>query len=124
MTVGAVMSGTVVDLAEPQSVHLVTPYNREDVHIDDEHQQEGCEEQDREHRPELEVQHETENRVTHCLTLIPSLNTLKHTGAIINTTAGVRFSAGARYFSLKRQDRFWDPSILLFNLYMRLFPRG
>lgn len=67
------MSGTVVDLAEPQSIHLVTADDREDVHVDDEHHQQGCEEEGREHRTELEVHHEAENKVT------SSLNTLKHT---------------------------------------------
>jgi hypothetical protein len=64
------MSGTVVDLAEPQSIHLVTPDDREDVYVNDEHQQQRCEEQEREHRTELEVYHEAENRVRHFLTLI------------------------------------------------------
>jgi hypothetical protein len=66
-TRGAVMSVAVVDLAEPQSIHLVTTDDREDVHVYDEHQQQRCEEQHREHCPELEMPHETVNRISHLI---------------------------------------------------------
>lgn len=62
---GAAVSGTVVHLAEPQSVHLVSADDREDVHVDYEHQQQRCEEQSREHRAELEMQHEAVNTSRH-----------------------------------------------------------
>jgi hypothetical protein len=49
------MSGALVVLAELQSTALVSTDDREDVCIDDEHQQQRREEQDRELCPELEV---------------------------------------------------------------------
>jgi hypothetical protein len=49
------MSGALIVSAELQSIALVAADDREDVHVDDEHQQQRCEEQGREHCSELEV---------------------------------------------------------------------
>ena len=68
--VGAVMSGALVVLAELQSTALVATDDREDVCVDDEHQQQRREEQDRELCSELEVYHEAANRSTHTCYLV------------------------------------------------------